>query len=212
MNIRILGAAIRIIPNRLQAKAIARALNFAFGEQSTHVREDSALNLVVKDIKQRWWFNIQGGVFTPASNASSNVLSTDGLLVTTSLDTVLKLRSKKAIEAAIDNNEITFEGEQSQSLIQLLKSVSDSRIEELTSRAYRFLKLKQPPRLNIHTVTLSEVNTDKDVDFLRDEAIRIESRDLELALRLMTIAHMARPEGPLIKRKLDEYHAKQSLD
>ncbi|WOH37512.1 lipopolysaccharide biosynthesis protein [Thalassotalea fonticola] len=42
-------------------------------------------------------------------------------------------------------------------------------------------------------------------DFLRDEAIDIENKDLELAYRLMQRALVLRPNGPLIAKKVDEY-------
>ena len=43
------------------------------------------------------------------------------------------------------------------------------------------------------------------VDFLRDKAISIESQDIGLAYKYMSLANKARPSGPYIKNKLIEY-------
>ncbi|WP_068547378.1 hypothetical protein [Thalassotalea crassostreae] len=43
--------------------------------------------------------------------------------------------------------------------------------------------------------------------FIKNRAIKIEKKDLELAYRLMQRAHNLRPTGPVIKRKLNEYRA-----
>ena len=51
----------------------------------------------------------------------------------------------------------------------------------------------------------------KTVDALRDLALKIESTDLETAKELMLMAHLARPNGPFIKQKLDEYNKKPTI-
>jgi len=66
------------------------------------------------------------------------------------------------------------------------------------------------PILDINTVKSENVKYSFDVDFLRDEALRVESIDLKLAYKLMSLAHEARPHGPYIKDKYNEY--KQQLE
>ncbi len=58
-----------------------------------------------------------------------------------------------------------------------------------------------PPGASRGEVSLPE----RDVDFLRDTAIGLEDTDLEAALRLMLIAQAARPSGPFIGKKVEEY-------
>lgn len=43
------------------------------------------------------------------------------------------------------------------------------------------------------------------IDTIRDVAIQLEKEDLETAQELMLIAYLSRPNGPLIKSKLDRY-------
>lgn len=46
---------------------------------------------------------------------------------------------------------------------------------------------------------------DKDIDLIRDAAIKLENTDIKMAHDLMAIAHRARPNGPFIKKKLIGY-------
>jgi len=48
----------------------------------------------------------------------------------------------------------------------------------------------------------------KTINLLRQMAVRQESKDIEVALDLMTLANLARPSGSLIKTKLHEYKEK----
>ena len=66
------------------------------------------------------------------------------------------------------------------------------------------------PVLDIHQVEFVDIKYPFDVDFLRDEALCLESTDLTLAFKLMSLAYQARPNGTLIKAKFEEY--KQRLE
>ena len=57
------------------------------------------------------------------------------------------------------------------------------------------------PILDIYTVELEDVKYSFDVNFLRDEALRLESTDLKLAPNLIALAYQSRPNGPVIKEK-----------
>jgi hypothetical protein len=57
-------------------------------------------------------------------------------------------------------------------------------------------------------LTIKDVINAAQVDYLRDEAVRLESSDLVMANQLMSLAYQARPTGPFIKQKFDEYTEK----
>lgn len=59
--------------------------------------------------------------------------------------------------------------------------------------------------IDIYNVKLSDVKTNSDIDFLRDEAVRLESENLELSYKLMSLAYKARPGGEFIRKKYHEY-------
>jgi hypothetical protein len=44
-----------------------------------------------------------------------------------------------------------------------------------------------------------------DANFLKSAAIKLEGNDLKLSLELMKMAHLLKPNGPLIKKKLAAY-------
>lgn len=50
------------------------------------------------------------------------------------------------------------------------------------------------------------------IDFFRDTAILLESKNIKSALKLMTIAKKFRPNGPLINNKINEYKKKVAQD
>lgn len=51
-----------------------------------------------------------------------------------------------------------------------------------------------------------------EADAFRDLALKIENSALECAYDLMRIAHIIRPEGPFISKKLEEYYKKLNLN
>lgn len=63
----------------------------------------------------------------------------------------------------------------------------------------------EKPQIDIKTVCFEDIKNNSDIDFLRDEALRIESFDIETAFKLMELANRARPDGPFIKEKLNSY-------
>ncbi|WP_182026033.1 hypothetical protein [Vibrio rotiferianus] len=75
------------------------------------------------------------------------------------------------------------------------------------------LKLDLVPRTRQELLdwTLDNITTREDVNYIRDVAISYEDKDIHLAIHLMSLAHLARPEGPLIKRKLDSYRRELEL-
>lgn len=75
----------------------------------------------------------------------------------------------------------------------------------ILSRAASFLGKDMPKLLDLKNISFDDIKTPEHVDFLRDEAVKIENEDLEKALQLMSLAHRARPQGPFIKKKLAEY-------
>lgn len=51
----------------------------------------------------------------------------------------------------------------------------------------------------------------KDIDLIRNAALKLEDTDLQMARDLMALAHKARPQGPFIRKKLSEYESKLAL-
>ncbi len=211
MNLKLLGAAIRIIPKRMQGRALVKALNYILTSQPINLVNNTKLRVAINDLNREWWFVFENETFSFLSNSPSNGMSNDlAVSMSADIETILLLKDDEAIKYFINKEKLTFDGAQKGDLIGMLKGIPQNKIDELIERGYGFLKLKRPPRLDINSVSISDVRTPKDVEFLRDEAIRLENDDLKKALALMEIAFKARPEGPLIRLKVKEYRAKVS--
>jgi len=88
------------------------------------------------------------------------------------------------------------------------KKSIDTLINTLSSNGFN-LKSHEFPHSN-RNVKNFDVSKAPDyyADIFRDFALFFEDRDPDKAHHLMEVAHLIRPAGPLIKRKLDEYKAK----
>ncbi|MET6759716.1 hypothetical protein [Pseudoalteromonas sp. NCIMB_1079] len=208
MNTKILIAAVKIIPKKLQYRAICKALNLLLAKPLSQSK-GKAISISVTDLNKKWFVTIDNNGFTPLivdKNADIDIN------VEASIGAVMAAQRKSRLLNAINSEQIKITGAApyQQEFLEAIKSIEQPKIDGLVQRGYRYLRMKPPVRLNLSTVTLEDVECQKDVDFIRDQAVLLESSNLEQALRLMEIAHKARPEGPFIKGKLFEYRKKLS--
>ncbi|WP_272166377.1 hypothetical protein [Vibrio diabolicus] len=204
MNNKTLKAALFLIPNKLQNKAVSKALNFLFVSGTSALKEGVIVRLEVVDLKRSWLVTTDGSGYQPAkSNLNADIT------VRASLDVVLAAQDRDRLHSFLSSGEIEVVAvPQDKVLLEsLLKGLTQAKLDALVARCYGFLKLKPKPRFDIKTVTLAEIKSARDVDWLRDEAVKLETSNLPDALRLMEIAHQARPSGPFIKRKVEEYRS-----
>lgn len=204
MNNKILNTALVLIPKKLQSKAVAKALNFLFPANVLSFGRELTLQLEVSDLKRRWTLKVDCHGLQPESGHDDA-----DIVVCAALDVILAAQDCRQLRAALYNGdiEIIADPQDRQVVEHLLQSVTQSRLDQLIERCYAFLKLKPKPRFDYKTVTLAEIRTARDVDWLRDEAVKLETSNMADALRLMEIAHQARPSGPFIKRKVEEYRS-----
>lgn len=208
MNKKILNAALVLTPKKLQNKAVSKALNFLFVPGSAAFKEGVTLRLELVDLKRSWLVTTGGSGYQPAkSNLNADIT------VRAALDVVLAAQDRDRLHSFLRSGEIEVVADPQDKVLleSLLKGLTQAKLDALVARCYGFLKLKPKPRFDIKTVTLAEVKTARDVDWLRDEAVKLETSNLPDALRLMEIAHQARPSGPFIKRKVEEYRSVLAL-
>ncbi|MGY5449823.1 hypothetical protein ACVFI8_02560 [Agarivorans sp. MS3-6] len=206
MNKIILTAAIRLLPNKLQSRAVSKALNYVISAQSLDSSKVTSLAINIIDLKKSWRFSVSSRGFEPVNDSSTY----SGLVtVAASLLTFHSIQTKQDLIKALDVGELVVSGETAEKeyVVSVLKAVDAHKITSLIGHGYSFLRIKRPEKWTIHNVTLQDIKGPADVDFLRDEALRLESTNLELALKLMGIAQQARPKGTLISRKVEEYRA-----
>lgn len=203
MNEKILNTVLVLTPKGIQKIAIAKALNFLFPSGLFNSDGKRIVEFYIKGLKRSWVLESDRSGFKPLSESGVN----PDVRIGASLDTIISSQDSRNLQNALNRDDIEVEGDQNNTkeVLIALHNISQSKLDSLIEYGYRFFKLSPKPRINIRTVTLDDIRLAKDVDFIRDEAIRLEKSDLKEALRLMEIAQQARPEGPFIQKKVTEY-------
>ncbi|MDG3088640.1 hypothetical protein P7F88_22285 [Vibrio hannami] len=198
MNNKLLLAALTIIPKRFQIKALSKSIQFLFKDELKQI-ESGSISLYLKDIDKSWTVEL-----FPEQKGKQSVIK-----VNTSFESVVRMQRKAELIRALENGEleISTSVQDREVLVSALYALEQAKIEALIDKCYSFLHIKRPPRLDIYKVVPEDIKDDLDIDFLRDEALRMEASDKTLALRLMELALEARPNGPLIRKKVLQYRA-----
>jgi len=80
----------------------------------------------------------------------------------------------------------------------------ENKIRDIRLMYYSHISM----RTDVNCITHEDVKCDYDIDYIRNKALMVEESDLELAYKLMLIAHEARPYGDFIKSKILQYEKK----
>lgn len=200
---RFLLAAITIVPKRIQQKALVKALSFVLPDTSilTGVK---GLTLSIPDLNKSWTFGVSEDGFNSVVPSS---LQGELIELTADSQTLFKCQRKSRLVTSLTDGSVVISAsnEKKQQMLTLLASIEQHQLDALVNRCYSFLHIKSQPYLDVNTVTIEDVEHDEDIDYLRDEAIRLEDIDLKLALKVMRVAQQARPKGPLINSKVAQY-------
>lgn len=199
----IISTALKLMPRNLQSKAICKALNYLSEDYNLTLLESQVIKLNVSDLKRSWFFIYEANSFKTTRNRKANVE------VIMRLEVVLNFQNKASIINALEQEKVKFKGEDSSinTISDCLYYVDEYRLINLSNRFFSLLKIKSshPPRLDIDTVSLEDLKNSLDIDFIRNEAVKLEKVNLEKALSLMSLAYQARPGGLFIAEKVIEY-------
>ncbi|MBF9001208.1 sulfotransferase family 2 domain-containing protein [Vibrio nitrifigilis] len=194
--------ALRFISKNKQQVLVSRALNYLLEDADIGSYVSTVVQIKIRDTKHTWSLQCNGKKFEPSNNISD-------VIVTISLDDVINFPSQTQLKTKLKNREIDVQGAKVyQNLVSdLLENVDQVKITACIRRLRKMMGLtdrhiqdKEPDAL-----TIRDIGSEKDVDYIRDLALRLETTTPELSYKLMVLAHGARPKGPFIKRKLDEY-------
>lgn len=205
MNKKILNTLLVLTPKKLQNKAVAKALNFLLPDGFFPTDEQRMVEFCLLDLKRNWILQMDQSGFQAVSSRKPQV----DIQLSAELDTVFASQDSRKLQHALEQGTIEVNATQRDTarVVAALSSITQEKLDELIAYGYRFFKLTPKPRIDIRTVTFEDIRIAKDVDFIRDEAIKLEKTDLKEALRLMEIAHRARPKGPFIEKKVSQYRA-----
>jgi len=210
MKKAIISSALRLVPKRLQLRALCSALNYICKVQSLQSLEGQVIKLNVSDLKKSWFVICLDEQFQSVKSKKAD------LEVKTTFAITLKLQDKALLMESITNGDVVLIGEPQlvNEAKRLLSNLEPQRLINLSNHFFKFLKIKSPhsPRLDINQVSLSDLKTPADVDFIIGEAIKLESHDLEKSLSLMLLAKNVRPNGQLVVKKVAEYQQKMGQE
>ncbi|GLX81290.1 hypothetical protein [Thalassotalea eurytherma] len=207
MKKSIIKAALAVIPKSLQYKALIKAVNFLLPPNKQVLNSGIVLKLNVYDMKKSWLIEIS------VDNYIESAMPVEDIELRASFDTLIACKERSVIETSLKNGDILILGEPAlcEQATNALLNISQNQLDRLMKQFLIFFKLKKATRSKAESplddITLNDLKTAKDIDALRDEAIRLESTDIVRAHKFMALAHQARPGGPLIKQKLDSYQA-----
>lgn len=211
MNKTLVKSALTFTTRSFQTKSICRAINYLAKPYEDILNEGTVVKLNLYDLKRIWFIQLVGCEFKPTKS------KLDDIEMRTDFSSLLQCRNGSDISRLLKNGNILILGDKHvcDKLGQMLLNIPQERIDTFFKKFKDFftkkdkdvsaLKITIP---DLENISLRDVKTNDDIDFIRDEALRIENTDIHTALRLMELAHQARPDGPFIKKKVFEYRAK----
>lgn len=209
MKKTLISTALRFVPKTMQYKALCKALNYLFEHHNLSDLNNKVIKLNVSDLKKSWLLTYTDQDFTGAAQRKADVE------LKTKFATAFNANNKAEVVSALNNGDIKLIGEQDlvAALTNHLKALDEKRLKSLSTHLFSFLnlKLKQPVKpapVDINNITADDLATPSNIDFIRDEAIKLEHTDLKKALSLMLLAQQARPNGKVINNKVKAYAAK----
>lgn len=209
MKKTLISTALRLVPKSVQYKALCKALNYLFEHHNLNELKNKVVKLSVSDLKKSWLLTYTEQGFTGTTQRKADIE------LKTKFAVAFKVHNKAEIVDALNNEDIKLIGEQGlvDVITNNLKALDEKRLKSLSNHLFSFLNLKskqpvEPAPLDINNITADDLSTPSNIDFIRDEAIKLEQTDLQKALSLMLLAQQARPNGKVINNKVKDYQAK----
>ncbi len=209
MKKTLISTALRFVPKSVQYKALCKALNYLFEQHNLNDLKNKVVKLNVSDLKKSWLLTYTEQGFTGTTQRKADIE------LKTKFAVAFKVHNKAEIVDALNNEDIKLIGEQGlvDVITNNLKALDEKRLKSLSNHLFSFLNLKskqpvEPAPLDINNITANDLATPSNIDFIRDEAIKLEQTDLQKALSLMLLAQQARPNGKVINNKVKDYQAK----
>lgn len=194
---------LRLIPRKKQLMLVSRALNYLLEDINLFQYQGSMVNIKLRDSKFAWPMLYNGEKFEPADNSSVDTS------IELSFEDVVDFPSQDQIKTKLENGQIDIQGDPDYQrfLLELLENIDQVKITACIRHLRKMIGLKDQliQDKELHQLTIRDIGCEADINYVCDQALQQEEKIPELAYKLMRLAHGARPRGPFIKRKLDEY-------
>ncbi|MCR9672201.1 hypothetical protein NB557_02885 [Vibrio alginolyticus] len=202
MILRFIKLALRALPSGKKLDYCLRAFNktsHAFNQTTRGM----TFYLMVSELNESYCVHNNGNAFQPGKLDKA---SHPDASIQVSLKLLAQPLTKDTLEQNISVNT------DSHHLGTCIQKEIVSGFEKLSANnaldnIYQLLGIRnlKPGKINIHNVTYQDLRQPEDVDYIRDQAIKLEKTNLSLSLKLMELALQARPNGTLINQKVNQY-------
>lgn len=212
--------ALRVIPQKKQQAMLTRVLNYLLNLEYLTQHTGKTFQFQLKESALCWIVMFDGKQFvsseqdagaTLVDTAMADVAIAD-VIVKVAFEHLLNFPSTEEVKAKVLDGSIELIGEKHDQLLvlELLDSVDQIKVTKCVRRLRRLVgfKVQDIKDKSLTELTIRDISCQQDIDYLRDQALELEATEPGLAYQLMKLAHGARPTGPFIKRKLNEYRHK----
>lgn len=205
MKNKIVLYALRLLPYKKQQALFVRALNYLVDVQDLKNFNNKTTQIQLRGEKVTWRFSFDGEEIVTSQlepEIQIKIDPNDLLNFPTMTQLKQKIESGDIELIAKDADKIAF--------LSLFESISPIKINQCIRYLRRMLGLRETriEDKKLSSLTIRDIGSEGDVNYVRDQALLHETTDRALSFNLMLLAHGARPKGPFIKRKLEEYRLK----
>lgn len=208
-----LTTALKLIPQKKQQHYFVNAINQLITKPLPATFVNQTLEFALQETKHRWLAHYDGQKFQAKSLKQTKPLNKEHISPLFRLsfpwELLFSIKTKSQLIDAIEQHKVTASGnEKAQQLVlELCHQIDEYKIHHYRQRLSRYfgVKVESIQEIPLADINHSHIGGSKDVDYIRDQAIKQEDVNPALALQLMEIARVARPQGPFIKKKLQRY-------
>lgn len=205
MKAKLIKHGLRLISDKKKQSLFLRAINFLFELSQLIYYKGKVTEIRLVDSKLRWCFAFDGEQFV-ASQQNPDIVISVGI------DDILCFPTSDLLKQKVASGEILIVASErdKQLVIELLESINPIKVNQCIRYLRKMVGLKdtQIQDKALDELTIRDIASEADINYVRDQALAAEPHNPALAFQLMHLAHGARPKGPFIKRKLNEYRTK----
>ncbi|MDP5255382.1 MULTISPECIES: hypothetical protein [unclassified Vibrio] len=205
---RLLISTLSIMPKSTKNKALVKVLN-RVGHFVQPELQGQQVAIAIPDIKMAAQLLVRDGNVELAEDSEGHRHAPESVpTFELSFDQLCQVGRKRDLLQLAEQHR-----QQSSLVLALVNAIDDKALDQTLTQIYQKLSAPnlRPPRFDLDSASLNDLETAADIDFVRDSAVKMEQSNLKKAHQLMALAHQARPQGQFIKDKLDLYRQQLGL-
>lgn len=181
-----------MIPKNKKESLFLRAINFLTESNQLINYKDKVTEIRISDSKLRWCFAFNGEQFLASQQ-------TPDIIISASIEDIIYFPSSAVLKQKVASGELAIVASQDdkQLVIELLESVNPVKVNQCVRYLRNMVGLKETRIQDkaIDELTIRDIASEADINYVRDQALAVEAHSPALAFQLMHLAHGARPKG-----------------